>query len=111
MRQLNTYIIGACWLRATRSSVVLTRFTLSCRHDPRTLAAPSGGREAGALPAAVSNERACLSSMLRLQARPDVVDRIMDGVAPGEWGPAAEVQLCYEIKVRRNLRVILQPVV
>ena len=24
----------------------------------------------------------------------------MDGVAPGEWGPAAEVQLCYEIKVR-----------
>lgn len=29
------------------------------------------------------------------------MDRIMDGVAPGEWGPAAEVQLCYEIKVRR----------
>ena len=22
----------------------------------------------------------------------------MDGVAPGEWGPAAEMQLCYEIK-------------
>jgi cytochrome P450 len=23
---------------------------------------------------------------------------MMDGVPPGEWGPAAEVQLCYEIK-------------
>ena len=37
-----------------------------------------------------------------IQARPDVVDRIMDGVAPGEWGPAAEMQLCYEIKARHE---------
>jgi hypothetical protein len=37
------------------------------------------------------------------QARPDMVDRIMDGVEPSEWGPAAEQQLCYEIKVRPAL--------
>ena len=36
----------------------------------------------------------------RGQARPDMVDRIMDGVDPSEWGPAAEQQLCYEIKAR-----------
>jgi hypothetical protein len=28
-----------------------------------------------------------------------MVDRIMDSVDPSEWGPAAEQQLCYEIKV------------
>ena len=27
----------------------------------------------------------------------------MDGVEPSEWGPAAEQQLCYEIKARLAL--------
>lgn len=27
-----------------------------------------------------------------------MVDRIMDSIEPSEWGPAAEKQLCYEIK-------------
>lgn len=34
------------------------------------------------------------------QPNPDMVDRIMDAIEPGEWGPAAERQLCYEIKAR-----------
>lgn len=29
-----------------------------------------------------------------------MVDRIMDAIDPSEWGPAAERQLCYEIKAR-----------
>lgn len=33
-----------------------------------------------------------------------MVDRIMDSVDASEWGPAAERQLCYEIKARGRTR-------
>jgi len=33
-----------------------------------------------------------------LQRVPDMLDRIISGVEPGEWGSAAEKQLCFEIK-------------
>jgi len=31
-------------------------------------------------------------------APPDIVDRVMDAIPAGDWGPAAQRQLCYEIK-------------
>jgi hypothetical protein len=35
-----------------------------------------------------------------VQARPDIVDRIMDDIDPADWGETAQRQLCYEIKAR-----------
>jgi len=38
-----------------------------------------------------------------------MVDRIMDAIEPSEWGAAAEVQLCYEIKARARAVLSLHP--
>ena len=72
-----------------------------CRAAAGTLEAATGGPEVGA-----GSSNVCgpvfPPRMLtpRVQARPDIVDRIMDDIDPAEWGEAAQRQLCYEIKAR-----------
>ena len=104
VRRLNKYIIGASSRSRCAPLSLISRAVLCftrCRSAAGTLEAAAGGAEVGALAVRVGVQFPPRMLTRVVQARPDIVDRIMDDIDLADWGEAAQRQLCYEIKARR----------